>query len=441
VSRALVAWMNGQRVGVWNVSPRGAHSFVYDPDWAQSEYRRALSLSLPIPLDPATELRRYVGEYFDNLLPDNDDIRDRIRVRFGTRTKRSFDLLTELGRDSIGALQLLPPGEEPTDYDEIHSEPISDDEIARHLRQIRAPNFMGPAADDVFRISLAGAQEKTALLRLDGEWRKPQRSTPSTHILKLPLGRLRNEIDLETSVENEWLCGELLRALGLPVAKSEMVTFDEQRVLVVERFDRKFASDTKRWIQRLPQEDFCQATGTPRANKYNADGGPGIYECLDLIRGSDDPFSDSWRFVAANFAFWLLAATDGHAKNFSVFLKRRGAYSLTPLYDVLSAWPVIGSGRLGTVNYRDARLAMAVRGANAHYTLGSILPRHWRGVCDRYAELEGVWDRLCHMSGNVDSAIDAVAPLVPPGFPAQVWDSITEGMKSHSARFRQQVGI
>lgn len=441
MSRSLVAWMNGQRVGVWNVSPRGAHAFVYDPDWTQSEYRRALSLSLPIPLDPTTELRRHVGEYFDNLLPDNDDIRDRIRARFGTRSKRSIDLLTELGRDSVGALQLLPPGETPSDYDEIHSEPISDDEIARHLRQIRAPDFMGPAADDVFRISLAGAQEKTALLRLDGRWHKPRGSTPSTHILKLPLGRLRNEIDLETSVENEWLCSELLRALGLPVARSEMVTFDEQRVLVVERFDRKIAAGTKRWIQRLPQEDFCQATGTPRALKYNADGGPGIHECLDLIRGSDDPFADSWRFVAANFAFWLLAATDGHAKNFSVFLKRRGAYGLTPLYDVLSAWPIIGSGRRGTVNYRDARLAMAVRGANAHYALDSILPRHWKGVCDRYAELEGAWDRLCRMSADVDRAIDAVAPLVPPGFPAQVWDGITEGMKSHATRFRQQAGI
>jgi serine/threonine-protein kinase HipA len=214
--------------------------------------------------------------------------------------------------------------------------------------------------------------------RFDGAWRKPLRSTPSTHILKLPLGRLRNEIDLETSVENEWLCGELLRALGLPVATSEMVTFDDQRVLVVERFDRKFASGNKRWIQRLPREDFCQATGTPRAKKYNA-GGPGIYECLNLIRGSDEPFADSWRFVAANFAFWLLAATDGHAKNFSLFLKRRGRYSLTPLYDVMSAWPVIGSGRLGTVDYRDARLAMAVRGANPHYHLGNILPRHWKG--------------------------------------------------------------
>jgi serine/threonine-protein kinase HipA len=441
VSRSLVAWMNGERVGVWNVSPRGAHSFVYDLDWAQSEYRRALSLSLPIPPDPGTELRRFVSEYFDNLLPDNDDIRDRIRARFGTRTRRSIDLLTKLGRDSIGALQLLPPGEDAADYAEIHSEPISDDEIARHLRQIRAPDFMGKAADDVFRISLAGAQEKTALLKLDGEWRKPQRSTPSTHILKLPLGRLRNEIDLDTSVENEWLCGELLRALGLPVATSEMTTFDEQRVLVVERFDRKLATGTKRWIQRLPQEDFCQATGTPRAKKYHADGGPGIHECLNLIRGSDEPFADSWRFVAANFAFWLLAATDGHAKNFSLFLKRRGAYRLTPLYDVLSAWPVIGSGRLGTVDYRDARLAMAVRGANAHYHLGNILPRHWMGICDRYAELEGVWDRLCQMSANVDSAIDTVAPRVPPGFPAQVWDSITEGMQRHAARFRQQAGI
>lgn len=441
MSRSLVAWMNGVRVGAWKVSPRGAHSFVYDPEWAQSEYRRALSLSLPIPLEPTTELRRFVGEYFDNLLPDNDEIRDRIRTRFGTRTRRSIDLLAELGRDSIGALQFLPPGDAPVGFDEIRSEPISEDDIALHLRQIRAPGFLGLAADDVFRISLAGAQEKTALLRLDGEWRKPLGATPSTHILKLPLGRLRNEIDLDTSVENEWLCGALLEALDLPVAKTEMATFGEQRVLVVERFDRKLVNGGKRWIQRLPQEDFCQATGTPWILKYNAEGGPGIAECLDILSGSDDPVSDSWRFLAANFVFWLLAATDGHAKNFSLFLKRGDAYGLTPLYDVLSAWPVIGSGRGGTIDYRDARLAMAVRGRNAHYHLNSVLALHWQGVCDRYAHLEGAWDRLCGLSVAVDHAIDSVAPRVPPNFPGHVWDSITDGMRRHAQRFRQQAGI
>jgi serine/threonine-protein kinase HipA len=294
--------------------------------------------------------------------------------------------------------------------------------------------------DDVFRISLAGAQEKTALLKLDGEWRKPRLATPSTHILKLPLGRLpAHNIDLDTSVENEWLCGELLRALGLPVAASQIASFGEQRVLVVERFDRMITTGADRWIQRLPQEDFCQATGTPSGRKYNEHGGPGLDQCLELLAGSDDPIEDSWRFLAANFAFWLLAAPDGHAKNFSIFIKRRGVYSLTPLYDVISAWPVIGSGRLGTIDYRRVKLAMAVRAKNPHWALDEILPRHWKAVCDRYAHLNGAWDRLCEMSASVDRAIDTVARTLPGDFPAPMWEAITAGMQRHAERFRSMV--
>lgn len=428
--------MNGERVGTWTVSNRGAHSFNYDAAWVRSERGRALSLSLPFPPDPTTVLRRYVEEYFDNLLPDNDAIRERIQRRFGARTRRSIDLLTELGRDSIGALQLLPPHTSPDGFDQIHCDPISDDEIAEHLRLIQLPDYMSDP-DDVFRISLAGAHQKTALLKLDGQWRKPRGATPSTHILKLPLGRLPgHNIDLGTSVENEWLCGELLRALGLPVAASQIATFGEQRVLVVERFDRMITAGADRWIQRLPQEDFCQATGTPSGLKYNEHGGPGIDQCLELLAGSDDPIEDSWRFLAANFAFWLLAAPDGHAKNFSIFIKRRSKYGLTPLYDVISAWPVIGSGRLGTLDYRRVKLAMAVRAKNRHWKLDEIRPRHWKAVCDRYAHLEGAWDRLCELSANVDRAIDSVARTLPANFPEPVWAAITVGMQQHAERFQ-----
>lgn len=126
-------------------------------------------------------------------------------------------------------------------------------------RDFRHP--LGQPADDedLFRISLAGAQEKTAFTRYRRRWCRPHGATPTTHIFKLPLGLVggSRRVDLSDSVENEWLCAQLLRELGLPVANTEMAEFDGQKVLIVERFDRAWM-DGKKWIARLPQEDFAR---------------------------------------------------------------------------------------------------------------------------------------------------------------------------------------
>ncbi len=172
-------------------------------------------------------------------------------------------------------------------------------------------------------------------------------------------------IDLSTSVENEWLCVQILQAYGIPVAECRMATFGEHRTLIVERFDRKLASD-KSWWLRLPQEDFCQATATPPALKYESDGGPGIRRILEVLQGSERAEEDRRDFLRTQVVFWLLAAIDGHAKNFSLFLLPGGAYRLTPRYDVLSAHPVLGNGR-GRLARQKVRMAMAVWGANRHY--------------------------------------------------------------------------
>jgi serine/threonine-protein kinase HipA len=134
------------------------------------------------------------------------------------------------------------------------------------------------AGDDPLRISIAGAQEKTALLRMDGQWCRPLGATPTTHILKLPLGLVGGRrLDLSESVYNEWLCAQLLRELGLPVATTDIGHFDDQTVLVVERFDRQWQDVMpQRWIARIPQEDFCQVLGLPSEDKYEAQGGPGM---------------------------------------------------------------------------------------------------------------------------------------------------------------------
>jgi len=184
-------------------------------------------------------------------LPDSKGIRQRIRQRFKAKSERAFDLLAEIGRDCMGAIQLTSDNRTAPDVRKIDGIPIDESGIVRLLI-----NTVGGAAlgrieeDEDFRISLAGAQEKTALLRVDGQWMRPRGTTPTTHILKLPLGEGTQGIDLSTSVENEWLCAQILGAYGIDTANCWMERFGEQQVLVVERFDRRMAPD-RSWIVRL----------------------------------------------------------------------------------------------------------------------------------------------------------------------------------------------
>ena len=105
----LTTWMNNERVGELTKHANGAHTFRYDREWLYNRYARPISLSLPLQFGTITS--DAVINYFDNLLPDNPAIRDRIVRRYQTPSRQPFDLLTEIGRDSVGAVTLLPQGE------------------------------------------------------------------------------------------------------------------------------------------------------------------------------------------------------------------------------------------------------------------------------------------------------------------------------------------
>lgn len=431
----LWAWMNGEPVGVWSHGRAGSDRFAYFDAWRASPQSRSLSLSMPLTATGAVD-GAAVANYFDNLLPDSDDIRRRIRDRFRTQSTGAFELLQAIGRDCVGAVQLLPPDERPVGVRSLEYDPLGDGDVERILRGVTSgTGFNAADRDGVdFRLSIAGAQEKTALLRIGAQWCRPRGATPTTHILKLPLGLVGGrQLDLTHSVENEWLCMELLRFLGLPVARVEIRRFGEMKALVVERFDRRFVNDNT-WIARLPQEDFCQALGKPPHQKYEADNGPTMRDCLAVLTGSAAPIADSTTFLCAQLAFWLLAATDGHAKNFSLHLERGDRYRLTPLYDVLSAWPVIGAGP-HHLRWQKAKLAMAVRAKNVHYKLAEIQPRHWRTVAQKHGGA-GMWQSMLAMLDRVDTAIEGVAARLPAGFPARTADKIFAGLRGQCDAFR-----
>ncbi|MGG4775770.1 type II toxin-antitoxin system HipA family toxin [Paenalcaligenes sp. Me52] len=428
--RVLDIWMNGLLVGQWHQQGRTASRLVYAPSWVEHPQGRPLSLSLPMTGTGDGLRGAVVDNYFDNLLPDNEVIRRRVGARFKATSLDAFTLLQSIGRDSAGAVQLLPEGAAPQDVKSINGRALTEAEVAEHLRG--AILSTGDSSSDDFRFSLAGAQEKTALLWHKGSWHIPQGATPTTHILKLPLGLAGNtRYDLQHSIENEWLSMELLRAMGLPIAKTQMAQFEDQRVLIVERFDRHVHPDG--WIVRIPHEDLLQAQGLPSHLKYESDGGPGVSDIMGLLRGSANVTDDRQTFFKALLYFWLLAAVDGHAKNFSIAIAPGGTFKLAPLYDVLSAWPWVGSGA-NHVHLRNVKMAMALRTKNTHYRMNDIYRRHWLRVGEQYVGVEPTMAILGELPSIVESAITAVQELVPEGFPVHIADTIFEGVRSNLAR-------
>lgn len=453
MAQALQVWMNGVAVGVWTTTRSGTPAFLYEKEWVVSPASRVLSLSLP--MTSTREIRgEVVNNYFDNLLPDSPAIRKRLGNRFKLRSAEAFDLLAAIGRDCVGAVQLLPEGAEPIGWNRIEAQPMSEEDIERHLRATTSSTPFGPNdAEDDYRISIAGAQEKTALLRVGNGWYRPHGATPTTHIIKLPLGLVGNmRADMSQSVENEWLCAEIVREMGLPIARTEMASFGKQRALVVERFDRRWqgidalevarphvALPKSAWIARLPQEDLCQALGLASARKYQSDGGPGIEDSLRLLAHGANAAGDRAGFIQAQFVFWLMAATDGHAKNFSISHRRGGAFGLTPLYDVLSAWPIIGKGP-SQVPYQRAKLAMAVRGKSAHYKLGEIWARHWQELARR-SGLPGLWEQLQAMAGTVGEVLQRVEGRLPADFPGSIWEKTAAGLQRHAEQLLRESAL
>jgi len=418
----LNVYMNARLVGRLRRQASGAIDFQYNADWLSWTHALPVSLSLPLRED------RYTGDpviaVFDNLLPDDEGIRRRLAERVHAEGADVYSLLATIGRDCVGALQFLPDGVEPGTAGAVEGRPVNEDYIARKIGDLNATP-LGVDEDEEFRISLAGAQEKTALLFWKKKWHVPHGTTATTHIMKPQIGVLPNGIDLTRSVENEYLCLKLTVALGLPSANVAMADFKGNRVLVVERFDRLWTRDKR--LLRLPQEDCCQALSVTPTRKYESDGGPGMAAILDLLKGSDDPEADRRLLLKAQIVFWLLGAIDGHAKNFSIFLRSAGRFRLTPLYDVMSVQPAVDASQL---RRNRMKLALAV-GDSRHYVVHEIMPRHFLQTAANSGipatVVQSIFDELLE---SAQTAASKVMEDLPAGFPAELARSIVGGLHS-----------
>ncbi|MBF0208764.1 MAG: HipA domain-containing protein, partial [Oligoflexia bacterium] len=361
----LDVYMSSHLVGKLSKDVHGEISFSYSKDWSL----KGMPISLSLPLHQESFKGDKVSSFFENLLPDNQRIRSLIASKYSAVSTKAFDLLSVIGRDCIGALSFFPDGTRPDIGGPDTYRILSKVEIEKKLKGLGSTSPLGMDQGE-FRISLAGAQEKMALLKVNNRYAEPQKMTATTHIFKMPIGALGDGTNFHDSIDNEWISLQICKRLGLNVAEATIEIFGNTRSLVITRFDR-LKEGTK--TLRLPQEDFCQALGVSPYRKYENEGGPGIVTCSKLIRTTLDPSKDLSHFFKSLLVFDLLLAPDGHAKNFSIFLTPYGV-SLTPLYDVLSGHFLI---RREGKRENEMKLAMAV-GNSRYYTHRKIKLRHYQ---------------------------------------------------------------
>lgn len=333
----LAVWMYGKNVATI-VRERGRPRLAYTQEALDNFQLGTPLISLSLPLTNRQYPQGTVRPFLDGLLPEGE-ARKSIARDVGVGETDIFGLIRELGRDCAGAIVIQPMDEDaPVHPTILTAEKLEQEELETLIRELKsAPLGVGGRV----RISLAGVQEKLVLTRmLDGSWGRPVDGTPSTHILKPEIAAYPE------TVENEAFCMRIAKHLGLDVANVETTVVGAKKLIVVERYDR-IIDDTGS-VERVHQEDFCQATGTAPDLKYEENGGPSLKRIASILEGVAIPGSlDALlQSVTVNS---MIGNGDAHAKNFSLLHNPDGSLQLAPLYDLIS-----------TLYYEDDRLAMRI---------------------------------------------------------------------------------
>ncbi len=318
----LNVFLGGDLVGMLEQDASGTTRFQYAPAWLDKPDAMPLSASLPLRPEPFS--RNETRPFFAGVLPEEES-RRLIAKAFGISDKNDFALLARIGAECAGAVSLLPPGELPVAA-QPHYHEISEDELAERLGLLpRRPLLAGEKG---IRLSLAGAQGKLAVKISDGRFFLPLDGSPSSHILK------PQNTHFAGLVENEYFCMKLAAETGLEAAEVEIGKAGGVQFLQVKRYDRRPLPDGR--LERIHQEDFCQALGVPPELKYQQEGGPSLKKCFELVRSvSTIPGPDLLRLFDAVVFNVLIGNNDAHGKNFSL-LRETSAIRLAPLYDLVS---------------------------------------------------------------------------------------------------------
>jgi len=411
MKRILVAWWGKRVVGQLTQNQHGELSFVYATAWLADAHTPPLSASLPKREKAFT--RRQCRPFFAGLLPEQRQ-REIVAQLLGVSSANDFSLLDRLGGEVAGAIELLPVGMQPSLLSSPQStEWLDDTALLTLLDDLPLRPFL--AGEKGLRLSLAGAQPKLPVVLVDNTVALPAPGQPTTHILKPPIERFRG------TTENEAFVMRLAWAVGLNVANVEPRAVCGRKFLLIERYDRSFDADGR--VQRIHQEDFCQAIGIPPEKKYAIEGGPAIVDCFKLVREcSAVPGRDVIELLNATVFNVIVGNADAHGKNFSI-LYPSGGPRLAPLYDLLSTafYPEISAGFAMKIGRRS--------------TLGELDAKGW----ERFAADAGIgWPLVRQRVGEMATKIDAkiasvIAEIVSLGLDPVIVNDLATSIRNRIA--------
>lgn len=345
--------LNGVQVGILKQTLIGKMVFTYDASATQ-----AISINMPIREEPYSETQ--TEAYFGGLLPESEVTKKIIAKKFGISHSNTFSLLKAIGYDCAGAIschEINEPKKQPF-FAPLTGRIISEDELYEHIIALpKRPLFIGV---DGLRLSLAGVQDKAAVCVIENQIALAENGCPTTHILKPTAPHF------EGMAENEYFCLRLAQRIGLSVPHIELRRIKDITFLLIERYDRRIKDAH---VERIHQEDFCQALGILSSNKYQNEGGPSFKNCFDLLKETTQPAINRNMLASALVFNYLIGNMDAHGKNFSLLHQTQSQIRLAPLYDIVC-----------TLVYPNLASKMAMK-IGTKYDVENLFPRHWEQLC------------------------------------------------------------
>ena len=377
LGNSLNVFLNDKHIGILEKDGNGGVIFQYS-----NNADRILSLSLPIQNAPFAN--KQCRGFFNGLLPESEHTRIAIGKKYGINPKNDFSILQAIGYDCAGAVSFFDSSDEQTpskylqEAYEIDYTLLEENELEKFIVELPQKPLATGVED--MRLSLAGAQDKTSVIVVDGQIGIPKSNVPTSHILKPAINGF-NE-----TIENEFICIKTAKALDINVPDVKIGYANKTKFFLIQRYDREII-DNK--IKRIHQEDFCQASNIPSAYKYQFEGGVDFKRCFEILRATSQPAVAINQFIQLMIFNYLIGNNDAHGKNFSILHYDNGEIKFAPAYDILCSqvYPELSN-----------KMAMKLGG---HYKHDEILLRHFEKLANEndisFTQLKKVIKNQCEI--------------------------------------------
>ena len=380
--KQLTVYLNRNLVGTLSQDANGLLGFRYAPTWLQNP--DAIPISRSLPLRNEAFRGKEARPFFAGVLPDEGP-RQQIAAILGVSERNDFAILERIGGECAGAICLLPTDTALPENDTQPRRRLTTTELNEIIAELpRRPLLAGREG---VRLSLAGVQGKLPIILDKDTFFLPLGSSASTHILKPEPERFPGLVAAEV------FCMTLAKALGLAVPDLFRLTIAGKPCLLIKRYDRMI--DSAGTVQRIHQEDFCQAMGYPPERKYQQEGGPLLRDCIAMIRSwSSAPVLDIRDFLNAVIFNMLVGNADAHGKNYSL-LYQNGSRRLAPSYDIVCTlvWPELSKKPAMKIGQCDS--------------IDAITPAHWQKMTQ---EASLSWPPLRERLVSFCQALQAALP-------------------------------